>query len=238
VAAGRRVKRVAIHQPHYLPWPGYFDKIRQADLFVYLDNVQFQRRGFQNRNRIKTANSTSWLTVPVHADRPSRIDTVTIADDKWRRRHATAIANAYAQAPHIGLFHDGLRPIIDGSPARLVDLNILVITWAMTCLGIETPVLRASDLGVSGHKEQLILEICERVGATHYLSGEGARCYQQAEHFAQRGLVLEYHMAEVSPYPQCHAAAGFEPDLSTLDLLLNTGGQASGYIQGRRETVT
>jgi len=225
----------AIHQPQYLPWLPYCDKAASCDVFVYLDNVQFQRRGVQNRNQIKTDKGPLWLTVPVHADRTHTIREVRIADHPWRNEHIRSIELNYARAPYIGLFRSGLRPILEREWEYLVDVNIAVTEWLFAQLGIGCRLVRASELEVAGKKGDLIISICKAVGASGYLSGPGARTYQDPDEFKRQGIELTYQAYRSPSYPQCHQAAGFAADLSALDLVLNTGPGARDVMVAGKE---
>lgn len=227
---------IAIHQPQYLPWVPYLDKIDACDVFVYLDNVQFQRRGVQNRNEIRGQHGPLRLTVPVKADRETHIVDVAIVKDGWQQKHLTSIAHAYSRAPFFDLYFGELRELLMRDFDRLVDLNVAVTDWLCDKLGITTRRLRASELGASGEKEGMILSVCEAVGAATYLSGTGARTYQRQAHFAARGLGLVYQQYKNVPYSQ---GAPFMADLSSIDLLFHTGPDArSILLAGRREPVS
>jgi hypothetical protein len=226
--------RVAIHQPQYLPWLPYFDKADACDLFVYLDNVQYQKNGVQNRNQIKTSQGPLWLTVPVHAQLGQTFSEVSLGDKKWPRKHLQTLAQSYSQAAHRSLLAEFSAPL-EKPWENLGELNIAITEWLFQQLGIHTRRLRASTLNVSGAKEELVLAICRAVGATEYLSGQGAREYQSPDNFKSAGLSLLYHHYEHPEYAQCHRHLGFLPRLSVLDLLLNTGPEAGPILkQGRR----
>ena len=224
---------VAIHQPQYLPWLPYCDKAAAASVFVYLDTVDFQKGGVQNRNRIQTAHGPRWLTVPVHAHRGRAIRDTALAGERWRARHRETLARAYARAP----FRDRLaeldlilaRPFPD-----LAALAIAATEWLFDQLGVTAKRVRASELAASGRKEELILSICGALGATTYLSGPGARAYQDPERFAARGIRLAYHAYRQPVYPQVNARAGFVPELSALDLVLNCGPDAARILREGR----
>lgn len=223
---------VAIHQPQYLPWLPYLDKAAAADVFVYLDCVQYQTNGVQNRNRIAMAGQPRWLTVPVHASTEGTIATTRIAGNGWRRKHLETLRHAYARAPERGLIPTGLAPHLEHED--LAGLCIAVTEWMFDALGVRNRRLRASELAIDGRKEDLVLSICAAVGADRYVSGEGARAYQQPARFRQRGIELVYHSYQGAPYAQA-GAGEFLPDLSTLDLLLNHGaGAARVFAQGQR----
>lgn len=226
---------VAIHQPQYLPWLPYCDKADQCELLVHLDNVQFQRRGVQNRNQIKTATGPQWITVPVNASRSTNIQDVTIADPAWYRKHIGSIEHNYCRAPFFNLFVEQLRPILAAEWPNLCDMNIAVTDWMFGYLGITCKRVRASEMVVTGAKDELILGICETVGATVYLSGQGARDYQDEKKFHARGIDLRYQEYSNPAYLQCYPDIGFAPDLSALDLILNAGPQARDIMHSGRK---
>jgi hypothetical protein len=223
--------RVAIHQPQYLPWLPYLAKADACDVFVYLDNVQFKkghgkRAGVQNRNQIKTAHGARWLTVPVNASLGQKISEIRIADRNWQHDHIRSIRKNYAHAPFISLFDEGLRSILEQPHASLCDMNVTVAEWLFGCLDIQCRRIRASELNATGAKDDLVISICKEVGATVYLSGQGARVYLDETKFRMQGIELRYHKYENQPYEQCYPDAGFIPGLSALDLILNVGPRA------------
>jgi hypothetical protein len=226
----------AIHQPQYLPWVPYCDKADACDVFVYLDTVQFHKNGIQNRNQIKTSNGASWLTIPVSVSLGDPIARTRIADQKWQKRHTAGIAQSYARAPFVGLYAEGLRPILEREWSLLADVDVAVTEWMFERLGIGSRRVRASELGpLAGSATELVINVCKAVGADVYLSGQGARAYQDPAHFAANGIELRYQEYQNQPYPQCHPALGFVPDLSALDLILNAGpGARDIMLAGRR----
>jgi len=220
---------VAIHQPQYLPWLPYCAKAAACDVFVYLDNVQFQKNGVQNRNQIKTAQGAQWLTVPVHASLDANLNKTPLADDRWSAKHLRTLQQSYARAPHVEML-DELGALILRSWASIADLNIAVTDWMFGRLGVGARCVRASTLGVAGHKSELVLAICQALGCDTYLSGSGAKAYQSAESFAAAGVGLRYHRYRHPEYSQCYPKLGFLPELSALDLLLNEGSAAPEFL--------
>lgn len=216
----------AIHQPQYLPWLPYCAKASSCDVFVYLDTVQFQKNGVQNRNRIKTAQGAQWLTVPVNARLDQRIRETLIADQRWPKKHIASIQQNYARAPFLALFNEGLRPILEQPRANLAELNIATTEWLFGCLGIESKRMRASELDATAARDDMVISLCKEVGATIYLSGQGAKSYQDKDKFRAQGIELRYHEYHNEPYRQCHSEAGFVSGISALDLILNVGPQA------------
>lgn len=227
---------VAIHQPQYLPWLPYFAKACQADIFVYLDNVAFQKNGVQNRNQIKSAGGPIWLTVPVHANLGTEIRDIRIASDEWRRKHIQSVVQNYARAAHIDDFHSGAKPILEQRWEYLVDLSIAVTEWMHHKLGVNCRRIRASELKAAGEGENLVLNICRELGATEYLSGKGAAAYQDPAHFEKSGIGLRYQTYRPVEYPQCHSTLGFVPDLSALDLILNCGSDSAAILRADGNT--
>lgn len=221
---------VSIHQPQYLPWIPYFQKIASSDYFVFLDNVQFQRRGVQNRNEIKGPNGSITLTVPVSSARDDLISTVKIADNKWRKKHVRSIEQCYARAKYFGYFESHVKSIIMKDYDLLADLNKAMVQMFVEFLGIKTKLVCASSLGVSGSKEDLIIDICNKLEGTEYLSGSGARVYQSEHNFSRHGIELTYHESTVKEYEQCFNKVGFTPGLSALDAILNMGTDASQLL--------
>jgi hypothetical protein len=225
---------VAIHQPQYLPWVPYFDKADQADVFVYLDNVSYQKNGVQNRNQIKSSSGAIWLTVPVRAGLGTPIREVRIAGAEWRKKHLRSIAENYARAAYVERFHAGLKPILERDWDRLADLDIEVIEWMLGELGVTCRRVRASELEAAGTGEELVIAICKQLGATEYLSGRGAAEYQNPRRFEECGIRLRYQSCRAVEYAQCHANVGFLPDLSALDLILNCGPQSCATMRACR----
>jgi hypothetical protein len=225
----------AIHQPNYIPWPGYFHKLAACDVFVYLDAVQYPRgQSFAARNRIKTPNGVVFLTIPVsvpkgHEGKASYLE-VELADERWRDKHLKTVEQSYKRAPHFDevfeLYRDGLE-----RGKTLVDLNVGLIEAIAGYLGIETRRVRLSEtLESFGEKSDLIVDVCKTVGADVYLSGAGGgRDYNDERLLDEHGIELRYDDYAYPEHPQLWD--GFEPNLSVLDLLFNCGA-------GGRELVT
>lgn len=214
--------KVTIHQPQFLPWLGYLEKIARADLFVVLDQVQFKKQEWQNRNRIRTADEWQWLTVPVHQRFGQRIHEVHVNRQvDWRRRHLRALALHYAKAPYRDLALAGLRRLYETDWERLVDLNLAVIRWLLETFQITTPVRLASELSLRDQPTDRLIDICRAVGAATYLAGPGAEQYLDRPRFERSGLRLELQRFQHPVYIQCYDP--FIPGMSALDLLLMEG---------------
>ncbi|MDZ7267791.1 MAG: WbqC family protein [candidate division KSB1 bacterium] len=225
-----------ILQPSYIPWRGYFHQIQKADVFVFYDDVQYDKRGWRNRNRIKSAHGSLWLTIPVHAAgcqiHHTPLNRIAIDwQQNWHEKHLLTLQHAYGKAP----FHARYAPLLEAHfqrrPALLADLTIDLTIALARALGIErTRFLRASQFNVTGSKTDRLLAILEKVGATSYLSGPSARAYIEEHKFRERGITLEYMTYDYPVYPQLHPP--FDPQVSILDLLFMTGPQAPDYIWG------
>src|SRR5690348_12933726 len=218
---------VAIHQPHYLPWLGYLSRMACADLFVVLDHVQFERRNYQNRTRVRLEGEARWLTVPVEqrsrdeSIAEKRVDNSLEGLRHWSRVHFHTLRHAYRDARHLGAYLPQLQQIYETRFENLVDLDAELLGFLRNALAIRTPLVRSSTLGVQGAKSELVLDICKRVGARALLVGlGGSRAYLDREAFARAGIGLVFQEFEHPVYRQCHAAP-FTPGLSAIDLLLN-----------------
>ncbi len=226
---------VSIHQPQYLPWVPYFDKILQADRFVLLDNVQFQKNGLQNRNQIKTATGASWLTVPVSHHFGQLINETLIADPRALTKHLKTLALNYQKSPYFDQVAAFLFPILESPHENLCDLNIDIVTAILRYLNYQGEIVRASSLSCVGKGSDLVLNICKAMAAHIYLSGQGGRHYMVMEDFDTSGIVVRFQQYETVEYPQLYPETGFVRGLSVVDLLFNSGPESTGIIeQGRR----
>lgn len=223
--------KIAIHQPHYLPWLGYVAKWAAADLLVLLDTVHYEKNGFQNRNRVKTREGARWLTVPVRARLGMPIHDVPIAGtDAWARRHFTTITQEYAHAPYLGRFRDELAALYEATWTHLVPVAVASARLLAGGLGIRTPVRLASDLGAtSADPTGRLVDLCRAVGGTTYLAGPDAARYLDRKAFGDAGIAIVQQRYEHPEYGQLHGP--FVPFLSTLDILLMHGDDALPIIR-------
>ncbi|WP_374711834.1 WbqC family protein [Symbiobacterium terraclitae] len=232
---------VAIHQPNYLPWIGFFHKLARADVYVSLDSVQFNPRSYTNRCQILGQGGPLLLTVPIGKEgRHRRIDELRIADhDRWAEKHYLSFERNYRRAPYWNEHGPFLRELyLERRWERLVDLNEAAIRYVMDYLGIRCPLVRASELGVEGQSTELLLGLTRAVGGTVYLSGPTGRQYMDESRFAAEGVGLRYNEFVYPTYPQ-HRSPEFVPNLSVFDLLLNLGPESRRLILdlGMRLTV-
>jgi hypothetical protein len=215
---------LVVLQPSYLPWLGYFDQMRKADVFIWYDDVQFDKNGWRNRNRIKGPKGPLWLTVPVlHSGRALQsINAVEIDNHQsWRRKHLHSVEQFYARAPFRAPVFSQLTEILSRPWQRLVDLNIATTEWLANELAIGTARHRASHLVIEGDRNTRLINFCRYFQATRYISGDSARDYLDVARFAAAGIEVVWHAYQHPQYPQLHG--DFVPNLSVLDLLLNVG---------------
>jgi WbqC-like protein len=223
---------LVVLQPGYLPWLGFFDQLRRADVFVHYDDVQFDKHGWRNRNRIKApSGEPHWLTVPVrHAglDWPRILDVAVDQRSPWARKHVGTIRQYYAGAPFLGRYLPALEELLHRPWERLVDLDLAVVALLCEWLGLPAPVHRSSALPAEGKKSERLLALCRHFRADRYLSGSAARSYLDVDLFAQHGIAVAWQDYRHPVYPQQHGA--FVPQLSVLDLLLNCGDESARIV--------
>ena len=230
--------KLAAHQPQYLPWLGFFDKMDRVDRFVLLDVVQYKKNEWQNRNRIRTPDGWQWLTVPVHYRFPMSIREVTLddAEGRWRRKHREALRIHYARSP----FRPDLLPAIEtllGEPCEsLVELNVRSVRLLACLLGVRTPIALASEVpGLPEGADDRLIALCRHFGCSDYLAGAGGAAYMDMESFRRAGVGVTFQDFRHPVYPQAYA--GFEPNLSALDLLLNCGPGSITWIRETRKAA-
>jgi len=229
-------KRVGIIQSNYIPWKGYFDFIASVDEFVLLDEVQYTRRDWRNRNKIKTADGLHWLTIPVDVSGKytQTIEQTKIADPKWAGEHLASLRHAYARATHAKEQWPWLQPLYETAAQlpMLTAVNELFIRAIAERLGIDTKISRSSDyVGAEGKNERL-LAICEGAGASVYLSGPAAASYIDHALWNAHGINVEFKGYDGYPdYPQLHGP--FEHGVTILDLFFNLGDDAPKYFRQR-----
>ena len=214
---------VAIHQPEYLPWLGFFKKMMNSELFVFYDDVQFRKKGWQNRNRIRTKNGTVLLSVPVHAHSYPNINEITIDNKKnWSNRHKKSILYNYASAPYFEDFKDFIESVFEKKFEYLIDLNTEIIKFVMNELEIKSKIIFSSELKISKKGSDMILDICKKVGADYYITGTSwAQSHLRIDEFKKSNIVVEFQKLQHPIYTQIHGK--FIPEMSIIDLLFNEG---------------
>lgn len=226
-------KRIAIVQSSYIPWKGYFDLIRAVDEFVLLDDVQYTRRDWRNRNRIKTSTGPLWLTIPVIVRGRYRqtIKDTCIEDPSWAERHWRSITASYARAAYFAEYRDRLHALYTAAASEryLSRVNYACIRALCDMLQVPTRISWSMDYAaVEGRTERLV-GICEQAGATEYLSGPSARAYIDLALFERAGITVTY--VDYSAYPEYEQLyPPFDHRVSILDLLLTHGSGATDYM--------
>ena len=225
---------VVILQPSYIPWRGYFAQVRKADLFIFYDDVQYDKHGWRNRNQIKTAQGKQWLTIPVHSRGVTEgipIKDVRIDWSKpWSKAHLKALTFAYNKSPHFKALQSLLESFYNRRDECLADFTIETTILLSRELGIaSTRFLRSSHLpDIHGVKTDRLIQILQHVGAKHYISGPSARDYIEKEKFDEAGITLEYMEYNYPEYSQLYPP--FDSYVTVLDLLFMTGKDAPNYM--------
>jgi len=221
---------VSVHQPQYLPWLGYFDKIAKSDVFVFLDNVQFKKNEWQNRNRIKTARGWQWLTVPVVHKYPQKISEVKISNtEAWGKKHLQALVTNYSKA---SFFKDHIA-FFESTYARewryLVDINIHVILYLTAALGFPgRKFVRASEAMLREEPTARLVDICKHMRGNVYLSGKDGAKYMDTALFEKEGIQVVFQDYQHPQYSQLYG--DFVPCLSAVDLLFNCGPESRAIV--------
>lgn len=218
---------VAVHQPTFLPWLGWWDKLVRADVLVLLDDVQFPKKGgtWMNRVRILVNGEPAWVTVPVerayHGVRTVR-ETCIDGEKPWRDTIAKTIATSYGSAPHFDDVFPHVEDVLRAQTNSIAELNELGIRRIATELGAdETKLVRQSNLRVEGTATKLLVDLCRAVEATAYLTGDGAEGYLEREEFEGAGIAVVDQRFAAPLYPQ--RADRYVPGLSVVDALMSCG---------------
>jgi hypothetical protein len=228
--------KCVILQPSYIPWRGVFDQIRQADVFVFYDDVQYDKHGWRNRNQLKTPQGKQWLTIPVSAkgavSEGVPINQVPIIWNKaWNKEHLKTLRQHYGKAPHYKAYEPLLEEYYARHDTLLADFTIDFTIALARALHIEhTQFVRSSTLGVSGTKTDRIIQVLQKLGVDQYISGPSAKDYIEPEKFESAGIGLQYVNYDYPEYPQLYPP--YDPAVTILDLLFMTGDQALKYITG------
>jgi hypothetical protein len=228
-----------ILQPSYLPWSGFFDQLDRSDVFIYYDDVQFDKHSWRNRNRIKSPQGAHWLTVPVlHTGlgRPRIMDIAIDNRQPWARKHIGTIRQFYREAAHVERYLPELEDLLRSAWESLVELNLAVVALMSRWLGLERRILRSSELAVSGERSERLVKLCTRMHATRYLSGDAARTYLDTALFARNGIDVAWHEYQHPVHEQLYGK--FLPYLSALDLILNCGDESLDILKSTRKQAT
>jgi hypothetical protein len=215
------------HQPTYLPWMGLFHKIALSDLFCYFDIAQYQRKDFNNRNKIRNKASDFWLSVPVesknHFDKT--VGEIGIVQDGWQEKHIKSIRLSYQKTDFFNDYFPELEFIIrEKSQENLGTLNLFLLEYFLQCLNINTPIVKASDYNFNGSKSDLVLDMCLKLNADTYIFGEQGENYVDMESFNNAGISVKFQHYNHPVYRQ--VSKDFLPYMSVIDLLFNKGGKS------------
>ncbi|MGD2131670.1 MAG: WbqC family protein [Maricaulaceae bacterium] len=226
-------RTAAVIQSCYIPWKGFFDIVGSVDVFVIYDDVQYAKRHWHNRNKIKTADGLKWLTIPVETKGKylQNIDETRISDT-WADKHMLSIRHAYRKAPHFDEIAAWFEPLYEEAAKceMLSDVNALFMRAISEQLGFETEFVWSSDLSADGQKTDRLLNICQEIGADCYLSGPAAQVYFEGDKFDAAGVAYRWmDYSGYAEYPQLHGA--FEHGVSAVDLLMNVGADARAFMK-------
>jgi len=225
--------KLAIHQPNFLPWAGYFHKMASVDVFLLLDTVQYVKSEYDNRCKIKTADGEQWLTVPVTTPKINTLSrNVKISKNvDWKKLHNKTITYNYSKSPFFEKYESILTDTYNENSESLLELNIVFIYNIKNLLGIETRLLLASELPETDLKgTELLLNYCEELNTDSYLSGSGGKRYLNEERFKEKRIGLEYQNFVPIKYPQ--RFGDFIENLSIIDLIFNCGDESLARIMG------
>ena len=220
--------KVAIHQSQYHPWINYYIKIAKADIFIFLDEVQFQKNGLQNRNKIKTFSGEKWITIPVKQSISQKISEVESQGILWKKKHYNSITQNYKNS--VLMFNNLYGEIYQNNDTNLSNINRSIIESNCKFFGIDTEIITQSELKTEGKKSDLILDICKILKCDTYISGPGAISYLDKKNFESNNIDIIVLENISLKYNQNHQDIGFIPDLSALDFILNTNSLWKNYI--------
>lgn len=221
---------VVISQPMYFPWLGFFGQMAKADVYIWLDDVQFSKGSFTNRVQVRTRNGQSWMTIPLAGKGAFQtINSLSAADDGWRRGHRDLLRQQLAGAPYQEMALDLFDEALQGT--KLVETLIASAEIPARAIGsLPSDIRRSSAMGVAASSSQRVLELVQAVGGARYLTGHGAANYLDHELFERRGIAVEYMSYDVTPWPQ--RFEGFTPYVTILDTVASVGNEAAAHAGG------
>ena len=227
--------KIVVLQPGYLPWLGFFNQLFHSDVFVFYDDVQFDKHGWRNRNRIKSPIAPHWLTVPVFHKGQGKPHIIVIGIDNrstWERKHISSIRQFYAKAPFLERYVPELEDLLHRSWKLLIDLDLAVIELMCSWLRLQRHTVRSSKLGIQGNGSERLLNLCKHFRSSYYLTGNAAKDYLDVDLFVDNGIEILWQNYQHPQYPQQHGE--FVPYLSALDLILNCGDQSLSIINSSK----
>ena len=227
------MKKALITQSNYIPWKGYFDAINMVDEFIIYDDMQFTRRDWRNRNKIKTKDGLIWLTIPVEVKGKyfQKINETVISDPNWGMHHWKTIQYNYHKTPYFTLYKDQFEEaFLNNDKKYLTNINHQFIKLVCGILGIKTPIRFSEEFELKEEKTERLVDICKKIGATDYYSGPAAKAYMNESLFANENINIHYFDYSGYPeYPQLFN--NFAHDVSIIDLLFNEGENAKKYMK-------
>ena len=216
------MKTISIHQPNYIPWLGYFYKIDQSDVFVFLDDAQFSNEGMQNYHYIKTPQGSYRLKIPVNSKFGENINEIKTRDELgWKKKHLRTIEMNYKKAKHFEEVFSDYSSLLSDNYSDLSHLDISIIKHICIKFGISTDFINSSQMELNTKREEKVLDICSALNSNIYYSGTGAKAYQDEENFNKRGIELRYSVFKPFEYPQLWG--DFQSNVSVIDYLMNCG---------------
>jgi hypothetical protein len=229
--------KVGIIQSNFLPWRGYFDFIRETELFILHDDLQYTKGDWRNRNKIKTERGLEWITVPVRYRHTKQLIEETQVDysTPWAQKVLNRIRDSYRRAPHFEYYFSELADLLSQPAVSISDLNLSLIHWVCHHLEIHTPIKMSREFHPHGAKTERLIGILQQVKATTYLSGPAAQAYLIPQMFEQAGIRLEYKQYDYSEYEQLYPP--FESAVSVIDLLFMKGKEAILYLENKEKQV-
>lgn len=227
------MKTISIHQPVYLPWLGFFKKIMYSEVFVFLDDVQYEKNGWQNRNKIHTKEGEIWLTVPVNSKSNMLLKDVTIDNSSnWSKKHSKSISLNYSKAKFFEKYWNDFERIYQKKFDHLIDLNLEIIKLLMKKFKIQTKIILSSELKISEQGSGRILKICKALGADSYLSGSAGRDYLRLDAFSDNNIKVNFQNFQHPIYNQVFEP--FHPNMAAIDLLYNEGEESEKILKKAR----
>jgi hypothetical protein len=225
---------LGIHQPGYLPWLGFFKKMSDSDVFVFLDDIQYERRNWQNRNYIRTSSGSTLLTIPTISNFDSKINEVKIDNTKnWALKHKKSILTNYSKSAHFEEHKEFIEEIYERNFDSLIEIDIEIIKYIMKKLEIKTRTVFSSELHVSGNGSDRVLNICKAIGCDHYISGvTWAKDNLRIEDFTKNGITVQLKEFQHPMYRQCYHP--FVPNMAAIDLLFNEGKNSQEILKGKK----
>lgn len=232
--------KIVIIQPNFLPWRGYFHLIQRSDIFIFYDDVQYDKHSWRNRNQIKTEKGLQWITIPVltknrFGQKINEVEIDNVVNKRWRKKICAAIFQNYKKAKCFNKFFPFFEELFSKDWEKLAELDIYTTIEICNMLGIKRKFYRSSELGISGDRVSRLINICKRFKGDHYISGPTAKGYIETdEEFVRNGIKLEFHHYDYPEYEQLYGT--FEPNVSIIDLLFNCGERSPEYIWGMQSS--